>query len=213
MRKTMCAALVTCAWLGACGEEPRPSPEKRCEVEGHRTFAAGDLGSTDYELSLAEVTGLVSGQNITVQLPGFADGKTMILKMRFSDATNLLDEITRASLDSFDVVDATDIPAGSMNVSGLDKYECSLGAGKICAQVGVDHDGDGLISDDDSEVYNAKGGKVVFETIDGLSRSIKFQWTIDLGSDIFASDSGPGVVRGCLDASYMSAGSATWSIE
>lgn len=205
-----------CAALGLCacgGEEPKPAAEDRCEIEGHSVFAERTLGEAITELPGASVEGLVSNQNITVKLPRVGGGPQLILKMRFSDATNLLDEITRASTQAFEIVDATDVPAGSMNVSGLDKYECPLSEGKICAQLGVDTDGDGLISDDDGEVYNASGGSIDFETIDGLTKSIKFHWSINLGTDIFDAMSASGQIRGCVDASYTSTGAATWTIE
>jgi hypothetical protein len=202
------------AALGLLGCGPGlPDPTGACASEGFAMYAAYTLGGEEVRVDAASGDGLFQAGQMYVRLPG---SEELILRAYASDGTQtLLDRASRA-LDggalSLEVVDATDPGAGSMNLSGLDRYECPFDGGKICAQLARDTNGDGLISDDD-EVFNARSGSVRFTAVEGLPNRIALDWDLELGGDVTTGEEGSGATAGCVDTGYASGGGGTWVLD
>lgn len=208
----------------ACGDDPPPAPEDRCEQQGLATFGGGKISliannSEVVEGSTQTGQGFVIGPAVYLSIPGaqtVRGKKNLILKLYTSDEpTGLIDRISRASLDApatFEVVDASAPISGSQNISGLNNYDCKFNENKICAQLAIDNNGDGLVTDEDELVYNAKSGSVTFIEAKGLSSSFKMTWTMRLAGNILDSEDNAteNRFRGCLYSSYRSAGDSRW---
>ena len=215
------AVLLACS---ACGGEEDPVPAReRCADRSPQAYAEGTLSlspnaSSDVSKEVAAASGVVDGSSLYLTFPSAAGSKPLLLKLYVSDAAGgLLDRVAESieqGRTSFEVVDATAPIAGSQNISGLNNYTCVFADGKICAQVVVDENGDGLVSDDDARVFNAAGGEVVFTEVQGLSSTFRMDWALNLGGNLLDSeDTTTGnALSGCLNTSYSSNGGNRWEL-
>lgn len=217
-------ALCVLISFAACGDDPPPEPEDRCKESGVAAFGSGKVSLTPnaskpVEVSRGSGSGFILGPAVYVALPGSdvsGAKKNLILKLFTSDEpTGLLDRISRATTDgaaTFDIVDASEAISGSQNISGLNNYDCKFSENKLCAQVAVDTDGDGLVSDADELVFNARSGAITFIEAKGLSSSFKMTWSLSLAGNILnGEDNGAGnSFKGCLFSSYRSSGADRW---
>lgn len=216
---------LSCLILTACGEEagdPIP-PRERCIDRTPQAFVAGSVSLTPNAASeiskeVATASGVVEGSALYLTFPAAAGSKPLLLKLYVSDTGGgLVDRIAESieqGRSSFEVVDATTPIAGSQNISGLNNYTCSFAEGKICAQIVVDENNDGLVSDDDGRVYNAAGGEIVFTEVRGLSSTFSMNWVLTLGANLLnAEDTIAGnALSGCLNTSYSSDGGNRWQL-
>ncbi len=212
--RVWCGVVAMMCVASGCGEE-LPDPRSACESEGFAMYGAVTLDGAETRHEGAEGDGLFQASQMYVRLPG-VDGPQVILRTYASDGTQTLLERVARDIDggsvSLTVVDATDPGAGSMNVSGLDRYSCNYEGGEICAQIVLDGNGDGLVSDDD-EVFNARSGTLRFTELSGLPNRIALDWTLELGGDVTAGGEGGGSSQGCVDTGYETGGGGNWLLK
>lgn len=227
VRCSSLASVVLCLSLLGCGDEEPVAPTLRCADQGLASFGAGslivDAGKPGaLEIDVSKAAGFLQGPTLVVRFPNASlpEGKrTLLLRVFTSDSGDaLIDRISRATTDgpaSFNVSDATAVKAGSNNIASLDGYDCDFANGKICAQLAVDRQADGLISDEDNVVFNARSGTIVFEKIDGLSSTFKLNFNLQLGANIFDRDdmTSSNAWSGCVDSGYESAGNGRWELR
>lgn len=218
--------------IAACGEEEEELvATEQCADQDLAAFAVGSV-TNDGETSTFELEtdsgtpGRVEGAHeIWVQLgtailpgddPEEDDPHPLILRLYdahhdrnesgefFRYVENLTDEEPLV----VDVFDATDIAAGSQDLTSLDDFDCTLEDTTLCVQVGFDTAGDGILFDDDEFVYNAVSGTV---TIEGFKpspgASFSAQWDVELGRNILVhQDESSGHFEGCFSAGYSPEG-------
>lgn len=228
--RTLCSSVAAISLgfcLFGCGDEAPVAPELRCADEGLASFGSGSLIVSGgkpgaLEVNVSKAAGFLQGPTLVVRFPNASlpEGKrTLLLRVFASDsAEGLIDRISRATTDgpaSFSVSDATAVKAGSNNIASLDGYDCDFANGKICAQLAVDNQADGIVSDEDAVVFNARSGTIVFEKIDGLSSTFKLNFNLELGANIFDRDdmTTSNAWRGCVDSGYGSAGNGRWELR
>ena len=215
MKRTFVVACLAMGALG-CGEE-LPDPRTACAEDGVAMYASIDVGGAgDVRASASVGDGLFQTSQLYVRFED-ESGEKYIVRFRASDGDELLlDRVAGELRDrdsvSLTIVDASDPGAGSGNVSGLDRYECSFADGAICGQVAHDVNGDGLISDDD-EVYNGISGTLRVTEASGLPSRYAMDWEFELGGNVVAGESGAGSTAGCVATGYSAEGSGTLVLD
>lgn len=214
-----------CLLLAApgCGDdEPEIDPQERCTPDGQAAYLDGELitGDATHPLSLSTdqgTPGQIANRQIRIELgqafppgtdPEVDDTVPMILRLFDADGPldfpRYIDELTLDEELVLQVYDATDIGPGSTDLTSLEDFDCSIEDGTICAQLGFDTNGDGILHDGDDYVYNAAGGTV---TLGGFSsqggRAFSAHWDLHLGRNIMLhNDSTTGQVAGCMRPGY-----------
>lgn len=213
--------------IAGCGDEAVVPAQDRCAELGYASFGGGSINVSGgkpgaLEVVVDKASGFVQNQTIVVRFPNasLAEGKrTLLLRFYTTESGEVLLERISRALESgpltLNIADATAIKAGSNNVSTLDGYDCAFSQGALCAQLAVDRTGDGLINDEDEVVFNAKGGTVTFEKIDGLSSIFRFDYSLNLGANIFDREdmTTSNAWAGCVDSGYRSVGNNRWDLE
>lgn len=228
--RTLTALLTTLALLPAltgCGEEEVIPAERRCAEEGLTLFGGGALsiaegkpGGVEWSSSTSE--GVVQRGLLTVRFRNVNTGsgpQTVILRLAATDNTqNLLDRLSEATLGgplTVTLADATAIPDGSSGRTLLDRYDCDLSQGRLCAQIGVDSTGDDFITDADSDAFNARSGTLTISPVVSSTKSFKLTWSMQLGANFLRTGAtgDVGTFAGCLDTTYAQQGSSAWSLK
>jgi hypothetical protein len=217
--------------VNACGpeEEQDPPPQERCELDNLKAFLEGsvDDGDSSHTLSLStddSTPGWIGINEIRLNLgvatpPDGGDPQPVILRLydAKSDAylSEIIDDLTAdGDILELDVFNASQMPAGSEDLTRLNHHECSIEDGTICAQIGFDAAGDDILFDDDHYVYNALGGTVVIEGFDGVSRFFSGHWDLELGRNILRyNDESQGLAQGCFRPRYTVQSGDEWPLE
>ncbi len=207
----------------ACGEEEEEEepvdPIDRCDAEDLRAFAEGSI-SVDEETTTFEVSGAdsapgrISANEIRIQLgsavpPGGEEAEPVIMRIYdpnspLNFATHL-SELTESGPLELDVIDASEVPAGSQDLTSLDQFDCSIDDdATVCVQVGFDSAGDGILFDDDELVYNAIGGTVTIDGFDPNPPTFSAHFDVQLGRNVLTfGDDSTGHFEGCLRPRYQ----------
>ena len=226
---TALSVLALC--LSACGpeEEEEPPPQQRCETDNLKSYLQGSIDDGDssrsIQLSNADSTpGWIGINEIRLNLgmatpPDGSDPQPVLLRLYDAKSeaylSEIIDDLT-ADGDTLEltVYDASQMPAGSEDLTRLNHHDCSIEEGTICAQIGFDAAGDEILCDDDDYVYNALGGTVVIEGFDGVSRLFAGHWELELGRNILSfNDQSQGLVEGCFRPRYTVQGGDEWPLE
>ena len=217
-------AVLTPLFLVACGEEETPLPARdRCDAGGVELYAQGNVSlqpNTSSALSQesSSASGVVERNSLYLELPSLDGATPGLLRLYASDAPEGLINAVVVSIEqgrnTFTVVDTTEAIAGSQNISGLNNYTCALADGQICAQLVLDENEDGLVSDSDGRVFNASGGDVVFEQIRGLSSTFHMTWALTLGGNLLNPEdfADSNALIGCLNTSFEPDGATRWTL-
>jgi hypothetical protein len=213
------------AALGCSDQEPTIAPTARCAELDLALVAQGTLEQLDGVLGEAKLEAKTTDSEILglqawLRLPGYNPGdgaRTLVVRLYAGGAGNLLTRIERATASgpiTLSVVDATEIPAGNVSATALDRYPCSLEEGTICVQVGEDSNNNGSLDDQDVRVFNAKGGSVTFQPLDFTTRRLTLTYDVQLGRNVIDVRSmTSGSLAGCLDAKYEVKGESGWSLR
>ena len=229
-RRRLLSCLVVFSVVGlGCGEpeqeDPIP-PQQRCAEEGYKTYLSGAIeGDDDISLDAAnrqDTTGDILRQEIRIHLgtarpPGADSAQTIILRLfdphsESRTFATYLDNWTSEGPLELDVFDASDIGAGSSDLTSLEDFGCAIeDDATICAQIGFDATQNELLGDEDELVYNASGGTVTIEGFNSSDRTFAAHWDLELGRNVLRyGDESSGQAQGCLRANYNS---DDWSLE
>ncbi len=214
----------TLSLLVSCGDDEAPTPARqRCEVDGAAYFGQGQLALADdatsaVQLEGSSAPGLISGATLVVRMASVTvEGQRYPLLLRLhatDEATDLLNRVSRATIDgplTVTIADASMIASGANNISGLARYDCDLAQGRLCAQLAVDRDLDGLVSDADQMVYNARSGELRFTR--AVSSRFVMDWSLEVGANMFERGaSTPGALAGCVNAQYRQGLGGAWEL-
>ncbi|MBA2662840.1 MAG: hypothetical protein H0U74_11125 [Bradymonadaceae bacterium] len=220
----LAAGLLTTTTM-ACGEAPAAAAvQDRCEADLVAAIGVGKAGNYNLALERSQIDGSsMTTHEITLKLADVAradKGDVVPLLMRIYDKHNsgdLLNALARLTDDAplvLDVIDATEIGAGSQNRTDLTRFDCGISKGTICVQVGLDTNGDGLILNNDDAAYNASSGQVTIRSIQNVGQRINLSWDVRLGANILAfGDTSTGNFTGCVRAKYEPGGNNYWLLR
>ena len=223
----MSAALALTLLTSSCADEAAPSPQERCKTDGLAAFGAGrlivDQGKPGpLELRMSKASGFLQGRSMTLRFGAASlpeGSRELLLRVQATDsAEELIERLSRATADgpaTFRVVDTSQVKAGGQSISALDGYDCDMSKGALCAQLAVDRQVDGLISDEDEVVFNARDGQLVFERIDGLSSTFRMSFSLQLSGNLFDRDdmNASNTWSGCVDSGYIGTGGGRWELR
>ena len=218
-RITICiAAAFAVAVTGACGEPDEPLPfDERCHEEELKAAASGqidgDYGTASFELTTRDETpGRILHNEIRLELgvaspPHTASNEPVILRLFDADAPadfpRHLGDLTEDGPVELEVFDASDLPPGQADTTSLSHLDCTTTEGTICAQLGYDSAGDGILYDDDQYVFNAIGGTVTLDGYDNRSVTFAGHWNLEFGPNVRThDDDSSGEVDGCFRPRY-----------
>lgn len=218
-------SLSALVFVGCGDEEPTIAPTARCAELDLALVAQGTLeqldgGSGEAKLEAKTTNSEILGLQAWLRLPGYNPGdgaRPLIVRLYAGGAGNLVTRIERATAAgpiTLNVVDATDIPAGNVSATALDRYPCNLEDGTICVQVGEDSNNNGSLDDQDVRVFNAKGGSITIQPLDFTTRRLTLTYDVQLGRNVIDVRSmTTSALSGCLDAKYTAKGESGWSLE
>jgi hypothetical protein len=212
-----------------CGDDAPATvaPELRCASDdlalvGQGTLEGVDGAANGVKLEVKTTDSGMEGPQAYLRLSGYkpggdADARPLIVRLYAGGSGGLLTRIDRAAegqpLD-LTVVDATDIPAGNVSPTALDRYTCNLEMGSICVQVGEDSNNNGVLDDQDARVFNASAGSDKIEALDVDKRRMRLSYNVTLGRNIIDLRSmSSNTLAGCLDATYEAVGESGWSLK
>lgn len=213
------------AALGCGDEEPTYAPTARCAALDLALVAEGTLeqregGSGSAKLEAKTTDSEILGLQAWLRLPGYNPGdgaRPLIVRLYAGGAGNLVTRIERATAAgpiTLNVIDATEIPAGNVSATALDRYPCSLEEGTICVQVGEDSNNNGALDDQDVRVFNAKSGAITIQPLDFTTRRLTLTYDVELGRNVIDVRSmTSGSLAGCLNAKYEVKGESGWSLK
>lgn len=233
MNRIVSVLLFACVWMmiSGCSEEEEIiiDPITGCDDEELKAYAEGSISSPEEETSFKIITpgetpGRIMAQEIRIEIgvaspPGTEmpdpdsdeEPPTDPFIIRLydpssdSDFARQIEELTQDEPLVLDIADASDIGAGSQDLTSLDEFDCSIVEDTtICMQVGFDTAGDGILFDDDDFVYNATGGSVTIEGFQtGAFPTFLAHFQADLGRNVIAhGDESTGHIAGCLRPHY-----------
>lgn len=220
MNRTRWISLAAVALLViGCGEdEADPDPRTHCQEQNLKAYtvgsATGERGSASFEISDSNGTpGRITDTQVRITLgeaspPGTDDDQPLILYLTDTVIDHdLYQEFSRRTDDGrlvLDIADASQPPEGEEDVTSVSHIDCSVQQDDtICAQVGYDSAGDGILGDDDEFVYNAVDGQLVIEDVDNIASTISMNWDIEAGPNVHVfEDDSTGEFRGCAIPEY-----------
>lgn len=228
-RPAFSLVLISFLLLAACGEgeEEEPAAQDRCGPDGFKSFLVGHIDDGDARTPLritatGETPGISNGREIRVQVGRFTppgDDREEPVLLRIYDAKSddvLLRRISELTLDgplTLDVIDASQVSAGSEGHTELRDFDCAIDDGTICVQFGFDSVGDSSLQDEDEFAYNATGGSVTIDGIDNIRRQFTVQLDVELGRNVLGfQDESTGAVEGCLTPNYET-GTDFWPLS
>jgi hypothetical protein len=223
MKNMMILTLAALAVSCADEEEPTFSPEARCAGaslglvgEGSLERADGAVGAVVLESKAA--AGEIRTTQLLLRLGGYNSGegaRPLLVRISGGGAGDLITRIDRGDISGpLNVLDATEIPAGNVSATALDRYPCNMESGMVCVQVGEDSNGNGLLDDQDVRVFNASGGTVTLDALDTSKKRLRLRYNVTLGRNIIDVRSmTQGTFAGCLDAGFTTLGESDWTLR
>lgn len=209
-------ALLTLPVFGCGGEseEDATAPQDRCVEENLKAYLVGSIASEGepYDLlvrSTDEVSGFIGFNEIRLNLgdftpPGETISRPVILRIWDNDGRqNLIHRLADLTDDApvtLELQDASQPRSGSQGRTSLSDFDCSLEAGRLCAQLGFDHTGDQSLQDGDSFAYNAASGEL---EIDIANSRVYVKFSMNTGVNVLGfQDSSSGSFQGCIAPRY-----------
>lgn len=142
--------------------------------------------------------------------------REVVLRLHASDASSaktLLDLLSESQTPiTLEIVNTNAVAVEGDTKTNITGFDCAFADGKICAQVALGGNADGLITDRDFAAFNATGGQVTIQGFGGLSRVIDVTWQVDLGEDLLGSTSSE-LLEGCVSSTYERTGSTDFAVK
>lgn len=223
------AALIAAPTLAVgCGDDPEPDPATHCQEADLKAYAtgsaSGERGTASFDTSSDDdAPGRITADRLRLTLgeaspPGTVDDQPMMLYLTDTEIDDelwaQLDERSTEADLILDVVDASDLPPGEEDTMSVDHLDCAVEDGSICAQVGYDAAGDGVLGDDDEFIYNAVVGDVTIEGFEPVGSTFAMHFDLDIGPNVRVhDDDSTGRLQGCVYAEYDTDAPDGWSLH
>jgi len=207
------------ALLGGSGCGGGPVQE-RCVEDGVAMSVGGVIGGArGFDQDFAAGAGMIDEDDLILRFADVEiDGepREVVLRLHASDATSaktLIDLISESKAPiTLDVANTTGVAVEGDTKTNITGFDCAFADGKICAQVALGGNADGLITDGDFAAFNAAGGQVTIQEFGGLSRVLDVTWQVDLGEDLLGATSSE-LLEGCASATYERTGSSDFAVK